>query len=120
MGNPLPKPTYIGTIGELFVQLRLLEYGVQAAPPIKDSGNDLIGIRGEVVKFIQVKTSQSKITSVSRLPDIYHLVALVELEYSEVGELLLDKSKISILKKGDTISSKREMTNKVVNELWSE
>lgn len=33
-----------GTIGELLVQLQLLEYDVQAAPSIKDSGNDLAGL----------------------------------------------------------------------------
>lgn len=61
MGNTLPKNLSIGTIGELLVQLRLLEFGVQAAPPIKDSGNDLIAIKGEVVKFIQIKTSKKTI-----------------------------------------------------------
>lgn len=56
MGNPLHKNAHKGTLGELLVQLRLLEYGVQAAPPIKDTGDDLIAIKGETVKFIQVKT----------------------------------------------------------------
>lgn len=120
MGNPLPQTTHIGTIGELLVQLRLLEYGVQAAPPIKDSGNDLIGIRGEIVKFIQVKTSVGKVPRITRLPNVYHIVALVNLEFSENGWLLLDKSKISVLKKGEKISSKRELTRDVVDELWSE
>ena len=65
MGNPLPPTTCVGTIGELFVQLRLLEYGIQAAPPIKDSGNDFVAIKGDVVKFIQVKTSKNKIPHLS-------------------------------------------------------
>ena len=46
MANPIPKNMKTGTIGELLVQLRLLQYNVQAAPPIKDSGNDLIAIKG--------------------------------------------------------------------------
>lgn len=53
MANPLPKTTYIGTVGELLVQLRLLEFGVQSAPPIRDSGNDLIAIKGRVVKLFR-------------------------------------------------------------------
>jgi hypothetical protein len=76
MGNPLPTNMSTATLGELLVQLRLLEYGIQAAPPIKDSGNDLIAIRGEVVKFIQVKTS-CEIAQPRDLPDVYHLVVLV-------------------------------------------
>lgn len=56
MANPLPMTTHIGTLGEPLVQLRLLEFGVQAASPIRDSGNDLIAIKGRIVKFIQVKT----------------------------------------------------------------
>ncbi len=38
MGNPLHKTTHKGTIGERLIQLRLLEFGVQAAQPIKDKG----------------------------------------------------------------------------------
>ncbi len=120
MGNPLPKTTYIGTIGELLVQLRLLEFGIQAAPPIKDSGNDLIAIRGEVVKFIQIKTSKSTIRSVSGLPKVYHIVALVELKYSKDSSLLVDKSRIFVYKKGKSITSKRILTKDVANEIWPE
>ena len=119
MGNSLSKTTYIGTIGELLVQLRLLEFGIQAAPPIKDSGNDLIAIRGEIVKFIQVKTSQGAITRVDNLPDIYHLVALVELKYNK-GVLLLDETKIYIYKKNETVRDKKELMQSVVNAIWSE
>jgi hypothetical protein len=57
MGNPISDQLKTGTIGELLVQLRLLQYCVQAAPPIKDSGNDLIAVRGEEFRGIQVKTS---------------------------------------------------------------
>src|SRR3989338_398974 len=109
MGNPLPKTTCIGTIGELLVQLRLLEYGIQAAPPIKDSGNDLIAIKGEVVKFIQVKTSASSIRRVDNLPEIYHIVALVELEYSEDGGLLFDQSRIFVYRRRESIREKKEL-----------
>src|ERR1700677_2772865 len=54
--NESPKPLTAGTYGELLVQLRLLQHSVQAAPPIKDTGNDLIAIRGGEFRAIQVKT----------------------------------------------------------------
>jgi hypothetical protein len=57
MSNPISKKIKIGTIGELLVQLRLLQYGIQAAPPLRDSGNDLVGILGKDIKTIQVKTT---------------------------------------------------------------
>ncbi len=120
MGNPLPKTVHIGTIGEILVQLRLLEYGVQSAPPIKDSGNDLIAIKGGAVKYIQVKTSTGHIGGVNGLPDIYHIVALVELEYSEEGGLLLDQSRIYVYNKGESLGQKRELTQDVTNNIWGE
>ena len=55
--NPISEEIKIGTIGEILVQLRLLQYNVQSAPALKDSGNDLIAVRGEIFKAIQVKTS---------------------------------------------------------------
>lgn len=115
MGNPLPKNTHKGTIGELLVQLRLLEYGIQSAPPIKDSGNDLIAIKGEAVKFIQVKTEKR----LRNLPKIYHLVAFVDLKYSEDDSLLLDQSKIWIIKKGEPFKKRKELDQELVNNLWS-
>jgi len=47
----------VGTIGELLVQLRLLQFHVQAAAPLKDSGNDLIAVRATRFHTIQVKTT---------------------------------------------------------------
>ncbi len=55
--NSLPHLIGQGSFGELLVQIRLLQHGVQAAPPIKDSGNDLIAIRRTVFKAVQVKTT---------------------------------------------------------------
>ena len=57
MANPISSAIKIGTIGELLVQLRLLEYGIQASPPIKDSGNDLLAVKGRQFRFVQVKTT---------------------------------------------------------------
>ncbi|OGM16530.1 hypothetical protein A2V56_00595 [Candidatus Woesebacteria bacterium RBG_19FT_COMBO_42_9] len=114
MGNPISKNLKKGTIGELFVQLRLLEFGVQSAPPIKDSGNDLIAIRGETTKFIQVKTEHR----LRNLPVVYHLVAIVDLKYDKNG-IYLDKSAIWIVKKGEQLREKRRLDQKLVNEIWN-
>jgi len=57
MSNPISDKIKTGTVGELLVQIRFLQYDVQAAPPLKDSGNDLIAICGEVFRGVQVKTT---------------------------------------------------------------
>ena len=114
MANPLPKNIHKGTIGELLVQLRLLEYGVQASPPLKDTGNDLIAIKEEIVKFIQVKTS----SRIGNLPKIYHLVALVDLKYDENKNLLLDQSVVWIIEKGESPNQKKELDKSLVDEIW--
>ena len=61
MANPISYELKVGTIGELLVQLRLLQYGVQAAAPLKDSGNDLIALKGFAIRCIQVKTSTDSV-----------------------------------------------------------
>ena len=117
MGNRLPDNMVLGTLGEVFSQLRLLELGIQAAPPIKDSGNDLIAIKGEVVKYIQVKTSATKIERVNNLPGIYHLVFLVEFESDESG-IKYDDSKIWVINKDESVSEKKELTQELVDSIW--
>ncbi|MBD3682683.1 hypothetical protein H3005_12510 [Stenotrophomonas sp. Br8] len=96
MGNVLTDRVIIGTMGELLVQTRLLQYGVQAAPPIRDSGNDLIAVKGEAFRGVQVKTTTG--TRISRvcLPAHYHIVALVYLEVID-GDVLLDQSDIFLV-----------------------
>lgn len=126
MGNPLTKNTNIGTLWELLVQIRLLQYGVQAAPPLKDSGNDLIAIKGDVAKFIQIKTTKKEHFQANNLPKIYHILALVKLEFDE-DELLLDESRIFLISKkevGHNTSFKaedldeKEISQRVINELF--
>jgi hypothetical protein len=56
MSNPISSQIKTGTLGELLVQIRLLQFDVQATPPMKDSGNDLIAVRGETFRGVQVKT----------------------------------------------------------------
>ena len=54
--NPITDHTRQGTIGELLVQLRLLQFEIQASFPLNDSGNDLIAFRSNVARTLQVKT----------------------------------------------------------------
>lgn len=96
MGNPITERVKIGTIGELLVQLRLLQYNVQAAPPIKDSGNDLIAVKGEAFRGVQVKTTAGQRVSQRDLPDHYHILAIVKLSSTET-DLLLDTSEIFLV-----------------------
>lgn len=125
MANPIPRKMATGTIGELLVQLRLLQYDVQAAPPIKDSGNDLIAARGMVLKTIQVKATTGNRCSCNNLPKLYHLLALVFLR-REKNDFLLDRSQIFLLRKGEVLKSSysigeltaREICRKRIEQLF--
>jgi hypothetical protein len=98
--NPLPDKLAEGTLGEIFVQLKLLQYNVQAAPPLKDSGNDLIAIKGNSFRAIQVKATVKKFFQFDKkgLPLRYHFLALVEL-VGENAEVNWNESKIYLLPK---------------------
>jgi hypothetical protein len=97
--NPLSDELITGTTGELLVQLRLFQYGVQAAPPLKDSGNDLIAVRGITFKAVQVKTTSKgdrwPAIARDRLYDIYALVRL----QGEGKELALDASDVYLIER---------------------
>jgi hypothetical protein len=98
--NPLTQELTTGTVGELLLQLRLLQHGVQAAPPLKDTGNDLIAIRGNVFKAVQVKTTTADRVR-PEVPDrAFHLLGLVRLE-GEGNTLHLDKCTIYLIPKDD-------------------
>ena len=116
MANPITKELETGTIGELLVQLRLLEYGVQSAPPIKDTGNDLIAIKGRVVKFIQVKTSENKMPIKRKSSRIRDFTCLVKLRRDSTMGLLLDESIIKVWKENN--SNINELNQELVNEIW--
>ena len=95
--NPLTEKLITGTTGELLVQLRLFQYGVQAAPPLKDSGNDLIAVRGQTLKAIQVKATRKTDTQWQVPTDrLYHVLALVRLDGHD-NELLLDQSEVYLI-----------------------
>jgi hypothetical protein len=96
MANPITKNITLGTIGELLVQLRLLQFDVQAAPPLKDSGNDLIAIRGSEMRTIQIKATKAHRPRFPQKKRHYHLLALVHLRGYD-RELQLDRSDVYLV-----------------------
>jgi len=101
--NKITDRVKLGTFGELLVQLRLLEFDVQAAQPLKDSGNDLIAIRGEAMCAIQVKATKIEDDGYrvrGDLPERYHALAIVKFEGGE-GTLYLDQSRVFLVAKED-------------------
>lgn len=98
MSNPIDQNLKTGTIGELLVQLRLLQYDVQASAPLKDSGNGLIAIKGDIFRTVQVRTST---TGEFKKPDsekLYNILAVVDLAGHD-NYLALDKSRIYLIPK---------------------
>lgn len=127
MANPIHETLKIGTIGELLVQLRLLQYDVQAAPPLKDTGNDLIAVKGNCFRAIQVKTTTTD--NFEKPPDgkNYHILAVVRL-FGEGNDLWLDKTQIFLIKKEDvknisfrkkTLDTKYSINKDLINRLFS-
>lgn len=57
--NQVTDKILTGTLGELLVQIRLLQCGVQAAPSIKDSGNDLIAVNGKEFRAVSVPDEEN-------------------------------------------------------------
>lgn len=97
--NDLTPKRITGTIGELLVQIRLFQYDVQAARPLEDSGNDLIGVRGPVFRAIQVRTTGNPEGKWNIPKDReYHILALVRL-FGKDDEYLLDQCEIFLLNK---------------------
>jgi hypothetical protein len=96
MANPISKEIKTGTVGELLVQLRLLQYGVQAAQPLKDSGNDLIALKGFAIRCVQVKSSTNDVPAWPHRDRLYHLLAVVRL-VADGHDLFLDQSTVYLL-----------------------
>src|SRR5437762_2919738 len=103
--NELPSKTLNGTFGELVAQLELLRYGVQAAPPLRDSGNDLIACKGPIILALQIKSRLRYSFSRSRLPKEYHGVILIKFG-SDKGRVDLDAEKPAIY-----LMTRREFVN---------
>jgi hypothetical protein len=128
--NPLEEKMVTCTVGELLVQLRLLEYDVQAAPPLKDSGNDLIAIKGKQFRAVQVKATRDANSFTFKNKELkerlYDVLALVQI----VGEgqtLRLDECRIYLIPKeavrkgyyGAKELAEHELNRNVVNALFA-
>ena len=91
--NPITEKILTGTLGELLVQIRLLQYGVQAARPIKDSGNDLIAVNDKEFRAVSVRTTTTGTYSKPEADRQYHVLAVVFLVGQE-REVSLDGSQL--------------------------
>jgi|ERR1700674_1533227 len=98
MSNPLPENNLTGLFGELLVQIRLLQFGVQAAPPIEDSGNDLIAVNGKEFRTVSVRTTTSTTYTKPNNARLYDVLAVVCLEGGD-NEVSLDSSRIFLIPK---------------------
>lgn len=116
--NLISEKIKIGTIGEILVQLRLLQYDIQSAPALKDSGNDLIAVKGDIFKAIQVKTSTKGIFILENLHK-YHILALVKL-IGENDSIYLDKSRIFLLQKSEVEKKSYNIKELIEKELSKE
>ncbi len=96
MANPIRPTMKVGTVGEVLVQVQLLQCDVQAAPPIKDLGNDLIALRGFAMRTIQVRTTTDGVPKWPSADKLYHLLAVVRLE-GDGRQLRLDDSKVFLV-----------------------
>src|SRR5258708_20530149 len=106
--NPLSSNLQTGTLGELIVQLRLLQFDVQSVSPHKDTGNDLLATRGEVFRALQVKTTCS--TDGPIMFDVqetmgrrFHILALVFL-FVEDRILYVDQCAVLLLPTGNSVT----------------
>ncbi|MGN6224309.1 hypothetical protein [Pseudoxanthomonas sp.] len=98
------------------MQLRLLQFGVQAAPPIKDTGNDLVAFRRRTVRTLQVKTSTRRISQDRRLPEHYEILALVSLHNYE-GVVALDVSRVFLIPQALVMDTRRNFRSLAHYEL---
>jgi hypothetical protein len=91
--NPLFETHFRGTLGELIAQTYLLAHGVQAAAPVKDSGNDLIAVRGHSFCAVQVRTSRDGSINKPGPDRLYHILAVVHLPFDH-DLPLVDKARV--------------------------
>lgn len=110
LGPALSKQLITGTIGELLVQIRLLQFDVQAAAPLKDSGNDLIAVRGRAMRTMQVKTTAGDRFSIRGLrKKFYHIIAAVRVVGDE-NDLHLDKSEVFLIPREELAKAPRQFS----------
>ncbi len=105
--NRLEDRMVTGVTGELLCQLRLLQYGVQASPPLEDSGNDLIAVRGDCFRAIQIKTTRREAPRWDDPSRRFHLLALVCLA-GEGTELHLDRCDLFLVPKEEIGQARKD------------
>jgi len=102
--NRITDKINTGTVGEMLVQIRLLQYGVQAAPPIKDTGNDLIAVKGSQFRAVSIKTTTGIYYNKPDNDRAYHFLAVVQL-LGDDRHIRLDDSQIFLIPKEDVASA---------------
>ncbi len=107
--NQVTGKILTGTVGELLVQIRLLQYGVQAAPPIKDSGNDLIAVNGKEFRAVSVRTTTTGSYSRPETERLYHVLAVVFLVGNE-RDVSLDQSEVFLIPQADVTAASTDCT----------
>jgi hypothetical protein len=94
--NQVTDKIQTGSLGEMLVQIRLLQFGIQAAAPLKDSGNDLIAVNGREFRAISIRTTTSDRYKKPKIGRMYHVLVVVRL-VGNGREVLLDKSELFLL-----------------------
>jgi hypothetical protein len=94
--NPITPKLTSGTFGELYAQFRLLQFGVQAAAPLKDSGNDLIAARGRSLRAISVWSPTGNPFNKPPKKRLYDILAVVAFSVAD-GNLSLDASQLFLV-----------------------
>lgn len=126
MGNPISPELTLGTIAELLVQASLLQYDVQAAPPLKDSGNDLIAIRGAAIRAIQIKATRSSRYGAPQARKRYDILAAVRMRgndrriyFDHCDIFLLEKHQLPDLPRSfDALAEEYRLSEDRVNALF--
>ena len=102
--NQITDRILTGSLGELLVQTRLLQYNVQAAIPLKDSGNDLIAVNGREFRAVSVRTTTTGTYKKPAKNRAYHVLAVVCLVGSG-RNVLLDKSSVFLIPKEEVAAA---------------
>jgi hypothetical protein len=108
--NHVTDKILTGTLGELLVQIRLLQCGVQAAPPVKDSGNDLIAVNGTEFRAVSVRTTTTGTYSKPEARKLYHVLAVVYLVDDE-NKVFLDESEVFLIPKLEVEAASTDRKN---------
>jgi hypothetical protein len=117
--NKLHQKLIDGTLGELLVQAQLLQHDVQAAPPLRDTGNDLIAVRESAMRAIQVKTTQADHYILPKKTKKYDILAAVKL-VGHKNKVTFDQCKIFLIGKNELAGLPRKFSKIDAYELSQE